>query len=144
MHRNQPKAWPSTFSAIAVLRVIFLTEPPSFWPYHAYDHQTLGSPYLAPKTNLRLHVTSSLYNSNVYGVGVRDRKDAGQDRHDELRLRGVRDGGRFRHEAGPVGGVFGVRGDGGVLRSNGQAHGALGRLVFSEVFWWLGVGAAWS
>lgn len=63
--------------------------------------------------------------SYVYGVRVRNREDAGQDRYDELRLRGVRNGGGVRHEAGPVSGVFRMRGDGRVLRSNGQAHGAL-------------------
>lgn len=73
-------------------------------------------------------------NSDVYGVRVRDRKDAGQDRHDELRVRGVRDGGGFRDEAGPVSRMCRVRGDGCFLCSNGQAHGALGHIFSAHFF----------
>lgn len=61
---------------------------------------------------------------------MRDREDAGQDGHDELRLRRVRDGGGFWHEARPASRVLRLRGYGRVLRANGQAHGALARIRY--------------
>lgn len=64
-------------------------------------------------------------NSYFYGVRVRDREDEGEDRHDELGLRGVCDGGSVRHEARSASGVFRLLRNGGILRSNGQTHGAL-------------------
>lgn len=65
--------------------------------------------------------------SDFYGVGVRDREDAGQERHDELRVRRVRHGGGVRHEAGAASGVLWLRGNGHILGCNGQDNGSLTR-----------------
>lgn len=70
-------------------------------------------------------VCLNIQQSYFYGVRVRDREDARENRHDELGLRGVCDGGGIRHEARPASGMFRLRRNGGLLRSNGQAHGAL-------------------
>lgn len=102
--------------------ISFLAEnPPPSLPAHQRS-STLAPFYV----RLPLLFPLSSRESYVYGIRVRDRKDAGQDRHDELRVCGVRDGGGFRDETGPVSRVCGVRGDGRFLRGNGQAHGALG------------------
>lgn len=66
-----------------------------------------------------------LNKSYFYGIRVRNREDAGEDRHDELRLRGVCDGGSVRHEARTASGMFWLPRNGGILRSDGQAHGPL-------------------
>lgn len=63
--------------------------------------------------------------SDFYGLGVRDREDAWQDGHDELRLRRVCDGGGVRHETGAASGVFRLRRDGDIFGHYGQGHGAL-------------------
>lgn len=71
---------------------------------------------ILPRWNLLARV---LRRSTFYGVGVRDREDARQERHDELCLRGVRDRGGVWLEARPASGVLWLRGNGDVLCRDG-------------------------